>query len=337
MVGQNRVHNGLCRSGPATLHLCVFKFLSKMEIGVLCAILDIMCECVSAMLEQVAEDRLMYICAGFGCAVVAIGFTIGEFQRMKKEKMRIGFPDLLGLIAAILQVIISGVQVFLNRLRISFPIKFSIFSLIFAIVFGFYKLIWKPHHHHPRSFMYCKESTHFFPLKMCDQIHPTKTLLGCPFCAGTHKYAVHWLGMDDSYVSIPISSLQDAPSEVGAWIYNVVNKDVAQDPPSPPSKLSQDTRGRARISDSDVEARGSREMIGRQGGKDARARRVRLDRVSTGHESAQPCGRAAAAFLFASILGNQREMEKAMRPKRANSSQQTCGKIRAHSALEPAF
>ncbi|KAI8549542.1 hypothetical protein RHMOL_Rhmol06G0032500 [Rhododendron molle] len=101
MVGQNRVHNGLCRSVPANLLLCVSKFLSKMEIGVLCPILDIMCECVRATLEQVAEARLMYICAGFGCAVVAVGFTIGEeFQWMKKEKMRIGFPDLFGLIAA---------------------------------------------------------------------------------------------------------------------------------------------------------------------------------------------------------------------------------------------
>ncbi|KAF7140276.1 hypothetical protein RHSIM_Rhsim06G0024400 [Rhododendron simsii] len=115
MVGRNKVHNRLCRSGLATLLLCIFKILRKMKIDIVCAILNIMCECVSAMLEQLAEDRLIYICAGFGCAIVAIGFTIGEFSWTMKKKMRIGFLEFIGLIAAILQVIISGLQVLLNR------------------------------------------------------------------------------------------------------------------------------------------------------------------------------------------------------------------------------
>ncbi|KAG5543062.1 hypothetical protein RHGRI_015973 [Rhododendron griersonianum] len=63
--------------------------------------------------------------------------------------------------------------------------------------------------------------------------------------------------MDDNYVSIPISSLQDAPSEVGIHLHLHRVSEI--------SELSQDTRGRgrARIGDSDVEASGGCEMIGR--------------------------------------------------------------------------
>ncbi|KAG5543068.1 hypothetical protein RHGRI_015977 [Rhododendron griersonianum] len=76
-----------------------------MKIDLVCAILNIMCECVSATLEQVAVNRLIYVLAAFGCALVAIVFTIGEFSWMKKKKMHIGFLEFLGLTAAILQCI----------------------------------------------------------------------------------------------------------------------------------------------------------------------------------------------------------------------------------------
>ncbi|KAI8549546.1 hypothetical protein RHMOL_Rhmol06G0032900 [Rhododendron molle] len=45
-------------------------------------------------------------------------------------------------------------------------------------------------------------------------MHPTKTLLGCPICAGTFKLSLHRLEMDENYVSIPISSFQNAPDGV---------------------------------------------------------------------------------------------------------------------------
>ncbi|KAH7850253.1 hypothetical protein Vadar_029875 [Vaccinium darrowii] len=226
MVGQNRVHNCLSRSGLATLFLG-FNFLREIKIDVVCVILNIMCECISATHEQVAKDRLIYICAGLGCATVAIVFTIEELSLMKKKKLRIGFFDFLGLIAAILQVTCLGLQVLLTCLDKSFPIKFSIFSLVFALVSGFYKLIWNPRQHHT-FVMDCKKSTRYLPLKVSKEIHSTKTVLGCPSCAKP-KLSLHRLEMDAKYVSIPISSLESAPSVVGEWIYNIANEYVVQD------------------------------------------------------------------------------------------------------------
>ncbi|KAH7849837.1 hypothetical protein Vadar_023659 [Vaccinium darrowii] len=227
MVGQNRVHNCLSRSGPATLCLPIFKFLREIKIDVLCVILNMMCECISATLEQVAKNRLIYICAGLGCTIVAIGFSIGELSSMKEKKLHIGFFDFLGLIAAILQVIFLGLQILLNCLNKSFPIKFSIFSLVFAFVSGFYKLVWNPRQHH-RYVMDCKKSTRYLPLKGNKEIHSTKTVLGCPFCAEP-KLPHHRLEMDAKYVSIPIISLQSAPTVVGEWIYNIANEYVVPD------------------------------------------------------------------------------------------------------------
>ncbi|KAF7153988.1 hypothetical protein RHSIM_Rhsim01G0043300 [Rhododendron simsii] len=63
-----------------------------------------MCECVSVALEQVAANRLVYISGGFGCAVVAIGFALGELLWMKKMKLHIGILDLLDFLAALSQV-----------------------------------------------------------------------------------------------------------------------------------------------------------------------------------------------------------------------------------------
>ncbi|KAH7848936.1 hypothetical protein Vadar_010539 [Vaccinium darrowii] len=228
MVGQNRVRNCLSRTSPATLFLRIFKFLREIKIDVVCAILNIMCECISATLEQVAKNRLIYICAGLGCATVAFGFTIGELSLMKRKKLPIGLFDLLGLIAAILQVTFSGLQVLLNCLHKSFPIKFSIFSLVFALVSGFYKLVWNPRQHH-RLVMDCKRSTRYLPLKVRKEIqYSTKTVIGCPSCAKP-ELSLHRLEMDATYVSIPISSLQSAPTVVGEWIYNIANEYAVED------------------------------------------------------------------------------------------------------------
>ncbi|KAF7152961.1 hypothetical protein RHSIM_Rhsim01G0043500 [Rhododendron simsii] len=100
-----------------------------------------MCECASAALEQVAGDRLVYILGGFGCAVVAIRFALGELLWMKKMKLHISILYLLDFLAALSQ----------GRTH-----KFV---------------------------MYRKESTHYLPLRVCQEIHPTKTLFECPICA----------------------------------------------------------------------------------------------------------------------------------------------------------
>ncbi|KAF7154715.1 hypothetical protein RHSIM_Rhsim01G0046100 [Rhododendron simsii] len=63
-----------------------------------------MCECVSVTLEQVAANRLVYISGGFGCAVVVIGFALGELLWMKKMKLHIGILDPLDFLAALSQV-----------------------------------------------------------------------------------------------------------------------------------------------------------------------------------------------------------------------------------------
>ncbi|KAF7141034.1 hypothetical protein RHSIM_Rhsim06G0024300 [Rhododendron simsii] len=192
-----------------------------MKIDIVCAVLNIMCECTSAALEQVAENRLIYMCAGLGCATVAIGLAIGELSWMKKKKLPICFLDILGLIVAVLQAIFSGLQVLLSRLRISFPIKFSIFSLVFALVSVFYKLIRNAHQ--PRRFvMDCKENPRYLPLEARKEIHSKRTILGCPFCANP-EIPLHMLETDAQYVCIPISSLQSAPSVVGEWIHNIAN------------------------------------------------------------------------------------------------------------------
>lgn len=79
---------------------------------------------MSAALEQVAGDRLMYIWAGFACALVAVGFAVGEVLWMKQNKIRIGFLDLVGFLATILQILSFGMQVVYVYLHTAFPIKF---------------------------------------------------------------------------------------------------------------------------------------------------------------------------------------------------------------------
>ncbi|KAG5564122.1 hypothetical protein RHGRI_000341 [Rhododendron griersonianum] len=78
--------------------------------------------------------------------------------------------------------------------------------------------------------MYCKESTHYLPLRVCQEIHPTKTLFECPFCA-TPKPPLH---NDGDHVRIPIESLKYAPPEVGEWIFYMSDSDeqVVHDPPT---------------------------------------------------------------------------------------------------------
>ncbi|KAG5564120.1 hypothetical protein RHGRI_000339 [Rhododendron griersonianum] len=140
-----------------------------------------MCECVNAALEQVAGNRLVYVLGGFGCAVVAIGFTVGELLRMKKKNQNIGILDWLGFLAALSQVSSSGLHVVFVCLHKSSPINFSAFSLIFALVSSYYKIIWKSRNH--EFVIYCKQNIHCQSLKVCEEIHPTKTLFECPHCA----------------------------------------------------------------------------------------------------------------------------------------------------------
>ncbi|KAG5543074.1 hypothetical protein RHGRI_015982 [Rhododendron griersonianum] len=94
-----------------SLFLGVIQILTSWKVDVVCAIFNLICECVSATLEQVAKDRLMYIWVGFACALAAVGFAVGEVLWMKQNKIRIGFLDLVGFLAAILQILSFGIQV----------------------------------------------------------------------------------------------------------------------------------------------------------------------------------------------------------------------------------
>lgn len=48
--------------------------------------MDVLRECMSTtVLEQLAGNRLIYLCAGLGCAVVAIGFAVGELLYMDEK------------------------------------------------------------------------------------------------------------------------------------------------------------------------------------------------------------------------------------------------------------
>lgn len=59
---------------------------------------------------------------------------------MKQNKIRIGFLDLVGFLAAILQILSFGMQVVYVYLRTTFPIKFSLFSLMFALISAYHKI-----------------------------------------------------------------------------------------------------------------------------------------------------------------------------------------------------
>ncbi|KAG5564121.1 hypothetical protein RHGRI_000340 [Rhododendron griersonianum] len=79
----------------ASIFLGVIKFLTWLKVDLVFTILNVMCEGVSAALEQVAGNRLAYISGGFGCTVVAIRFAVRELLWMKKMKLHIGILDLL--------------------------------------------------------------------------------------------------------------------------------------------------------------------------------------------------------------------------------------------------
>ncbi|KAG5564119.1 hypothetical protein RHGRI_000338 [Rhododendron griersonianum] len=88
----------------------VTSYFDLQVVDLVLTILNVTCECASAALEQVAENRLVYVSGGFGCVVVAIGFAVGELLWMKKMKLHIGILDLLGFLAALSQVSSSGLQ-----------------------------------------------------------------------------------------------------------------------------------------------------------------------------------------------------------------------------------
>ncbi|KAG5564115.1 hypothetical protein RHGRI_000335 [Rhododendron griersonianum] len=130
---------------PSSIFLGVIKFLTWLKVNLVFTILNVMCEGVSAALEQVAGNRLAYISGG--CVVVAIGFAVGELLWMKKMKLHIDILDLLGFLATLSQVLSSGLQLVFACLHKSSPINFSVFSLIFALLSAYYKIIWKSRTH----------------------------------------------------------------------------------------------------------------------------------------------------------------------------------------------
>ncbi|KAI8549557.1 hypothetical protein RHMOL_Rhmol06G0033900 [Rhododendron molle] len=83
-------HLSLPDHGPqqsASLFLGVIQILTSWKVDVVFAIFNLICECVSAALEQVTGDRLRYIWAGFASALVAVGFAVEEVLWMKQNKI----------------------------------------------------------------------------------------------------------------------------------------------------------------------------------------------------------------------------------------------------------
>lgn len=143
------------------------------------AILNLICECVSAALEQVAGDSHVYFWAGFACALVAVGFSVGELLWMKQNKINIGVVDVIGFVAAGLQILSCSMQVWFAYAHKEFPIKSSLFSIIFALIAACHKMIWKSETH--QFIMYCEESSHCLPLTVREK-HSSKTFFKCTSC-----------------------------------------------------------------------------------------------------------------------------------------------------------
>ncbi|KAF7140634.1 hypothetical protein RHSIM_Rhsim06G0025700 [Rhododendron simsii] len=156
-----------------------------------------MCECVSAALEQVGGDRSVYLWAGFACALVAVGFSVKEFRWMKQNKIDIGVMDVIGFVAAGLQILSCGMQVSFAYAHKEFPIKFSPFSLMFAIISVYHRMTWKSGTH--RYVMYCEENSYCLPLTERERgKHSANIYFQCTGCyTSLHP---HQSGRDENYV-----------------------------------------------------------------------------------------------------------------------------------------